>query len=341
MSAPLPTLFGRQVRRLHCVGVGGMGLGPLAIFLADLGFFVSGEDDALTEPMRKQLELAGVRVSPLGSECDLVVCSSAIADDHPAARAAAEKSIRIVRRGELLAEVVRGRKLVAVCGAHGKTTTTAMIVVALRQAGLPFGYVLGGLFADDSIPPAAAGGSEWIVAEIDESDGTIGCFSPEITVATNLDWDHPDYYRSPAELAATFSALFSRTVGTVLVSEACSLSTCLAVSVKGGMVFGPNGDFKYSIVSDEPEGLQLSLGGKYGISLASVRARGLFNAANAAAALAAAQLMGAVLSPSLLAEYPSVKRRQGVLLAEEGLTVIEDYAHHPAEIRRLLDSLRA
>ncbi len=341
MSAPLPTVFGRRVRRLHCVGVGGMGLGPLAIYLADLGFFVSGEDDALTEVMRKQLEQAGVRVSPMGTDCELVVCSSAISVTHPAALLATERVIPIVRRGELLAEVVRGRKLVAVCGAHGKTTTTAMLITALRKAGLPFGYILGGLFADDSIPPASAGGSEWIVAEIDESDGTIGCFSPEITVATNLDWDHPDFYRSPAELAATFSALFARTKGTVLVSEDCTLSTCLAASVRGGMIFGTNGDFKYSPVPNVRDGLQLSLDGKFGISLASVRARGLFNAANAAAALAAAQLMGAVLSPTMLADYPSVKRRQGIVLAEEGLTVIEDYAHHPAEIRALLDSLRA
>jgi UDP-N-acetylmuramate--alanine ligase len=344
----LPRLFGRTVRRIHCVGVGGMGVGPLAIYLAELGFAVSGEDDALTAEMRTVLSSAGVALRTIPDDCELVAYSSAIAKTHPAHLAAIERALPLVRRGELLAEVTRDRKLVAVCGSHGKTTTTAMLITALRRANFPAGYVLGGLFAD-ATPPARTGSNEWVVAEVDESDGTIGCFAPEITVAVNLDWDHPDFYRTVAELEATFAALFARTRGTVLISDACAMSarvSALAESAKTAAAeaafetFGRSGDFRGEIVSEAGEGMELRLGGKFHVEGAVVRARGDFNAANATAALAAAQLMGVTLARQLLAEYPSVRRRQAVLHAANGVTVLEDYAHHPAEIRALLTSLR-
>ena len=335
---PPPRLFDRDVRRLHCVGVGGMGLGPLAIYLAELGFVVSGEDDALSEAMRPPLARAGVRLTPLPDDCELVVYSSAIAPPHPARVAAGARQLPCVRRGELLAEVVRDKRLVAVCGAHGKTTTTAMLVTALRQANFPAGYVLGGLFNDDTLAPARAGANAWVVAEIDESDGTIDRFSPEITVVTNLDWDHPDYYRQPADLEATFAALCRRTRGAVLVSEACALSARLAPAT--AVTFGRTGQFSATVTPTGAGQQQLELGGRFVLAQATVQAPGAFNAANATAALAAAQLMGAALTPAALAGYPGVRRRQGVLPGSGALTVLEDYAHHPAEIRALLDSLR-
>jgi UDP-N-acetylmuramate--alanine ligase len=356
--APPPPLFSRDVRSIHCVGVGGMGVGPLAIYLAQLGFEVTGEDDALVEPMRVLLAREHVAVVPSGAVpagCQLVVYSSAIAASHPARAAAVARGLPLVRRGELLAEVLRGKKLVAVCGAHGKTTTTAMLVTALRRARFPAGWVLGGLFADDAMPPARTGSSDWVVAEIDESDGTIDAFSPEITLATNLDWDHPDHYRRLDDFATAFAALFARTKSTVLTSDACALSQRLAACGSGFtpdmsginpdlrpkyFSFGRSGDFSCEIAVETGEHLRLRLGGRFAMAEAQVRARGEFNAANATAALAAAQLMGAELAPRLLADYAGVCRRQGVIHAAPGLTVLEDYAHHPAEIRALLASLR-
>ena len=339
-----PILFGKTVTVLHCVGVGGMGLGPLAIYLAGHGFSVSGEDDAMTAVMRDQLVAAGVTVTATGAvpaNAELVVYSSAIAPSHPAALAAKTRGLSLVRRGELLAEATRDRKLVAICGSHGKTSTTAMLVTALRTAGFPAGYVLGGLFNDDAVPPAMAGANEWVVAEIDESDGTIGQFSPEITVAVNLDWDHPDHYRRQADLEAAFGALFARTRQTVLVSEACALSTKVSADAVSRFTFGRAGDYRAEIVSDRDGSIELALGGRFAVGRATVRAMGEFNATNATAALAAAHLMGVKVScERLLAEYPGVRRRQAVLHATKDLTVIEDYAHHPAEIRALLGSLR-
>jgi UDP-N-acetylmuramate--alanine ligase len=314
-----------------------MGVAPLAIYLARFGWFVTGEDDALTPEVALLLGDAGIRVGPLPESCDLVVRSSAVRDTHPAFVASLERGFPVVRRGELLAEVARDLKLVAVCGSHGKTTTTAMLVTALRQCGFPAGYVAGGLF-NDATAPAGVGSNEWLVAEIDESDGTIDCFSPEITILVNLDWDHPDRYGSLAELEAAFVALCARTRSTVLVSDSSALSLRLA---PGALTFGRTGSFAASIVSEKGGSMTLLLGGRFKETSLVVSASGEFNGSNAAAALAGAQLMGADFTGGALAQYPGVRRRQSVLLCEGGITAIEDYAHHPAEIRALLPSLRS
>lgn len=338
--ATRPLLFGRDLRRIHCVGVGGMGVGPLALYLAQLGFEVTGEDDGLTPDMSTILRRGGVEIRSIPDEAELVAYSSAIAKSHPAYRAALARTLPLVRRGELLAEVVRDRKLVAVCGSHGKTTTTAMLVAALRAAHFPAGYVLGGLFADDT-PPARAGSNEWVVAEVDESDGTIDGFSPEVTVVVNLDWDHPDFYRQQADLEATFAALAGRTRGALLLSDTCPMSArATAARTELAHTFGRTGDFRMEIATESSERQTLRLGGRFALTEAVVRARGDFNAANATAALAAAQLMGATVSAAALADYPGVRRRQTILHAADGVTVLEDYAHHPAEIRALLSGLR-
>jgi UDP-N-acetylmuramate--alanine ligase len=256
--------------------------------------------------------------------------------------AAKAHGLSVVRRGELLAEVTRDRRLVAVCGSHGKTTTTAMVIAALRAAQFPAGYVLGGLFADDTIAPGSDGENDWVVAEIDESDGTIGRFSPEITLAVNLDWDHPDHYRTAADLESAFAALFARMKHTVIVNAICELSRrAVAGLAIPAITFGPAGDFSGSTASSSGGLFELKLGGRFTFAHATVRALGGFNALNATAALAVAQVMGAPnLSSYALADYPGVRRRQAVLHTTGDFTVIEDYAHHPAEIRALLGSLR-
>jgi len=345
-DAPLPLLFGRAVRALHCIGVAGMGLGPLAIYAADLGFTVTGGDDGPTDAMAAHLARAGVTLLPpstLPETAELVVFSSAIPETHPGLAAARARGVPAVRRGELLAELARHRRLVAVCGSHGKTTTTAMLVTALRAAGLAPGCVGGGLFGDDALPPAAAGRDPWLVAEIDESDGTIARFAPALTVIVNLDWDHPDHYPTEADLLSAFAGLIARTSGPLLLNAACPRSLALAAGRPDVATFGLEGN--YALLSHEANGpvdLTLRLGGQFQPALpsASVRAFGDFNALNATAALAAADLLGAPLRPDLLARYPGVRRRQGVLAAGAGFVAIEDYAHHPAEIAALLAGLR-
>lgn len=336
-----PPLQGRRIQRLHCAGVGGMGLGPLAIFLSRLGFTVSGEDDALPEAMRIHLLQAGVRIGGMDTDCELLVVSSALAPKHPALRLAATRCIPSMRRGEVLAAACKGRRLVAVCGAHGKTTTTALLVHALQQAGCQPGYVLGGLFADERIPPASAGLQDWVVAEVDESDGTIQAFTPEITVVTNLDWDHPDFYKTQAQLHDTFRDLFSRTANTVLYPHDCGVSAALIRSAPRSCSFGGAGaDYACTGTTASEAGQVLDLCSYFVKAQVAVRALGAFNASNAVAALAAVKEMGYALGADILSRYPGVCRRQSRVEAQESFTIIEDYAHHPEEIRALLLSLR-
>jgi len=342
-SAP-PRLFDRDLRAVHLAGVGGTGMAPLALVLRELGLAVTGEDDALAPDVRALLERAGVTITGPGGvpdACELLVHSSAIPAGHPARVAAARRDLPQARRGEMLAEVLRGRRLVAVVGAHGKTTTTAMLVTALRRAGFPCGWLLGGLCNDPAVPPGCLGPGDWIVAEIDESDGTIDRFSPEITVMVSLDWDHPDHYGSVEQLAEAFRALAART-RTAVLYEAASPLAARAVAGAGAAAcgFGPGGDYRARVLRETDSHLFLQLEGAFPGLEVAVRARGAFNAHNAVAALAAAHRLGVALAPDLLADYPGMRRRQGVLRATAELTILEDYAHHPAEIRALLTSLR-
>jgi UDP-N-acetylenolpyruvoylglucosamine reductase len=345
----LPPVFGRPVRHVHLLGAGGMGMTPLGLFLAQLGFVLSAEDDQWNPATRALLAQAGVELVPVNGApeaTELVVYSSAVAPSHPARQRAASRGWAQVRRGEMLAEVTRGRKLVAVAGSHGKTTTTAMLVTALARAGFDCGWVLGGLFPDNALPPARAAG-KWVVAEVDESDGTIGLFSPDVTLVVNLDWDHSNHYPQPADMENEFAALFSRTKEAIFLSDACVRSLRLTARTNGHagpaplvFTFGRTGDFQYAITGEKDGNQALALGGKFAITSVSVRALGEFNAANASAALAVAQHLGANIDAGALASFAGVCRRQTCLYASERVAVYEDYAHHPTEIRALLASLR-
>ena len=340
-----PSLFGLAPERLHLLGAGGMGMAPLGLYLAQLGYRVSGEDDGWNPAVRELLERAGVTITAAGvlpDDTQLVVYSSAVALTHDSRRRATARGLPQVRRGEMLAEIVKGKKLVAIVGSHGKTTTTAMLVTALQHAGFPCGWILGGLFNDDALPAAMAGPGDWVVAEVDESDGTIDRFSPEVTLVVNLDWDHADHYPKLADLETAFAALLARTKGAIFLSDACQLSARIAA--RGGFTapvhtFGRTGEYLSILLVDKSTGQTLALGGRFSLKEAKVQTHGEFNAINAGAALAVAQHLGAGITADSLAGFAGVRRRQSVLHASS-IRVYEDYAHHPTEIRALLASLR-
>ncbi|HUG09955.1 MAG TPA: UDP-N-acetylmuramate dehydrogenase [Opitutaceae bacterium] len=333
-----------KVRHCHMAGVGGAGMAPVAMLLSARGCAVTGEDDGLTPETRSWLERFGVRITargalPVGTE--MLVYSSAIKADHPARLEAVARGLTQLQRGAMLAELARGRRLIAVAGSHGKTTTTAMIATIFSASHFSGGWAVGGLFEGDAMAPARDG-SDWLVAEIDESDGTIAGFSPEITVVTNMDWDHPDHYRRPADMEAAFAALIARTKSLVLLNAACPVSARLARGVADVAVktFGPGGDYRFA-PSGGADGRQLlDLGGAFPRLQARLKAGGDFNAVNASAALAVAQEIGIDVHADLLAEFRGVRRRQSVLLDEGGIVIVEDYAHHPSEIAALLAGMR-
>lgn len=331
--------------RIHFVGIGGMGMAPLAMILAENGFVLSGEDAGLAPEVAHWLDARGIVISSgarLDDEVETVIYSSAVSFDHPVVVEARRRGLRHFRRGEALAAYAGNRRLIAVAGSHGKTTTCAMLVTALRSSGLDIGYVMGGLFADEPVPPASRGSSDWLVAELDESDGTIGLFSPEITLCVNLDLDHCDRYAELGDLEEVFRALAARTDGTLFYNRSCPVSHRLfgERSDDRTISFGPGGDFDLLGSVEGGEGRVLSLGGRFGQTTARVRARGGFNSLNACGALAIAGHLGRAPGSDLLARFPGVRRRQSVLVKGPHLTVMEDYAHHPTEIGALIESIR-
>jgi UDP-N-acetylenolpyruvoylglucosamine reductase len=327
------------------LGLGGMGMAPLALYLDEAGCCVRGCDDHWREPVRRLLEQRGIAAAPcveLPPDISRVVYSSAIAAGHPLLCAARARGLGTLRRGEMLAEMVRGRRLIAVVGSHGKTTTTALLIHALRAAGHDFGYLLGALFADPETPPARHAAAPWVAAEVDESDGTIDNFAPEITVAVNFDWDHADRYGTEAELEATFINLFRRTRQLVLFPQWDARLRRLAETAGTPFrTFGPEGDFSVRASGDDGARQRLALNGVFKKSVVEVPLGGEFNAANAAAALAAAHTAFGEIASEPFGGYRGVSRRQDLLLRRPGLTAYADYAHHPTEIAALLRNLRA
>jgi len=328
------------------LGACGMGVGPLALYLKGDGWDVSGWDDATGSPM--ELQLANGEVPLLrdpwaaGRRPSVVGRSSAVKPGHPALALAEQHGVRTLRRGELLAEAVAGRRFVAVCGSHGKTTTCGLLVAALASAGADFGYVLGGLFRDPSFPPASASAtSPWVVAEVDESDGTIGAFSPDVTVAVNLDWDHPDYYRDEAALEAVFRALFERTRSAVVIPAGNARLERLVEGLKVPVIrVGEEGDYSCRLVQGGHATSVVALGGRFPAGQFNLPVAGTFNRSNAALALAVTHFITGGLAAEPLARWRGIRRRQDVLFERTGLRVLADYAHHPTEIAALLQWVR-
>src|SRR4249920_3290855 len=200
-------------RRLHFVGIGGAGMSGLALVCAELGATVTGSDRADSSYMER-LRAAGIEPVvghdaanlPEGAE---VVVSTAIAEDNPELAAARERGVEPIHRGALLAELCAEKRLIAVAGTHGKTTTTAMLVWALRALGADPAFFVGGEVpglggVDGAAANAGWGEGEWVVAEADESDGSFLRLKPEIAVVTNIEMDHHSRWGSEAELRAAF-----------------------------------------------------------------------------------------------------------------------------------------
>lgn len=333
-----------KVHRLFLVGVGGMGMVPLAIALRDLGHAVIGYDDQLKPQIRQFLIDAGIEIQleqlfPKGVA--RVVYSSAVDSSHPLLCEAMRRNLPLARRGEMLAELVANRRLAAVVGSHGKTTTTAMLIQILQSCGYPFSYYMGGLFTNHRRLPSCLHSDGWVVAEVDESDGTIDLFAPEITLILNLDWDHADFFVDEAAMEEAFHGLFARTGSTVLIPSGDERIRRLAEWARCRTVsYGHGGDFELRDMRSEGDQVRLSLEGRFGRRVELVDACGRFNAQNAVAALAVASLLYQSPETGTLQKFWGVRRRQGLLRGNNGVTIMEDYAHHPREISALLESLR-
>jgi UDP-N-acetylmuramate--alanine ligase len=293
-------------RRLHFIGIGGAGMSGLALVCAELGASVTGSDRSDSSYMER-LRAAGLDPIvghdaanlPEGVE---VVISTAIGGDNPELAQARERGIEPIHRGALLAELCAEKRLIAVAGTHGKTTTTAMLIWALRGLGADPAFFVGGevpgLGAEKAAANAGWGRGEWVIAEADESDGSFLELKPEIAVVTNIEMDHHSRWGSVAELRAAFGE-FTTGARAVVHPEDTNLEIELAVP-------------------------------------------GHHNLLNARAAVLAAEAAGfePAKVAAALADFPGVKRRLELKGCRGDVRIYDDYAHHPTEVRAALSALR-
>jgi UDP-N-acetylmuramate--alanine ligase len=333
-------------RRLHMVGIGGAGMSALAAIAYAWGAEVDGCDTAASEYTRR-LERFGIRVAQGHDRAHLeegmdVVVSSAVPADADEVLEARVRGLAVIHRAELLAEMVAARRSICVGGAHGKTTTTAMIAYGAMRLGFDPTWLVGG-----DVPQlggnAGPGGGELLVAEADESDGSCVLLRPRIALVTNIELDHHDRFESEQDLHALFAAWVASVPadGVVLLGDGVDLD---AVAPRGSFGFDERADWRITafegngggsrfwlrVPSAPPVRVELGLPGRH-------------NAQNAAGAIAA--LVAAGASPadaaSALRSFEGAGRRFERRGQVAGAEIVDDYAHHPTEVAAAIDAARA
>jgi UDP-N-acetylmuramate--alanine ligase len=347
--------------RIHLIGIGGTGLSAIARLLLEMGHTVSGSDRAESETTR-ELRSAGATVH-IGHNpenvrsADLVVRSSAVPDDNPEVTAARAARIPVLKRADFLGSLMDGKTGIAVAGTHGKTTTTSMVAWMLTAMGKDPSFIVGGVL-ENLDTNAHAGTSELFVIEADEYDRMFLGLKPTIEVITNIEYDHPDCYPTPADFEAAFlEFMYLLPPGGTLISCAedrgawdlirkaeklgrAVVAYGLHPSLEDGT---PLDAYANILAPNEKGGFTFSgtvLGDQVTVEL---QVPGRHNVRNALAALAVTKVLGLSTekAASTLAEFTGTGRRFEVRGEVKGITVIDDYAHHPTEIRATLAAARA
>lgn len=344
------TLF-KRVRDVHFVGVGGVGMSGIAEILLALGFRVSGSDlkeSGTTERLRK----LGARISIGHSaehleKADAVVVSSAVPTENPEIRAAVERLIPVIPRAEMLAELMRMQTSIAVAGMHGKTTTTSMIASILSTAGLDPTVVIGGKL--DSLGGGARlGAGDLLVAEADESDRSFLKLYPTIALITNMDMEHLDCYSSMEEIRETFLEFINRIPFygfAVVCLDDPQVQKIIPLIKKRFITYGLSSQAMIRGLKPQFEG---------GVSRFSVFKEdrllgeirlpmpGVHNVIDSLAAVAVADVFDVPFDriKEALDSFPGVQRRFTLRGRAAGVAVIDDYGHHPAEIKAVLAAAR-
>jgi UDP-N-acetylmuramate--alanine ligase len=324
-----------SVRRLHFIGIGGAGMSGLAVVCAGLGATVTGSDRSESSYMER-LRAAGLEPHighdagnvPEGAE---VVVSTAIAAENPELALARERGEKVIHRGELLAELCAEKRLIAIAGTHGKTTTTAMAVWALRGLGEDPAFFVGGevpgLGPDGAPANAGWGTSEWVVAEADESDGSFLRLDPEIAVVTNVEMDHHSKWGSLEPLIEAFAGFAGK--ARVAVLPAPTRAGGAVEEVRRSLRSAAAELAEFSLDVPGPAKLELAVPGAH-------------NVLNARACLAALGAAGFDLgrAAAALSDFRGVRRRLELKGERDGVRIYDDYAHHPTEVRAALSALR-
>ena len=339
-----------HVRRVHFVGVGGAGMSAIAKVLLERGLEVTGSDlkrsraSTMLEAMGARLQIGHDPAFVETVAPDVVVASSAIPDSNPEMRYAQANGIPITTRGEALAWVLRGSRSIVVAGTHGKTTTTSMIVSILRASGRDPTYLVGaGL--NDVGTNARSGRDPLSVAESDESDGSFLLLSPHVAVVTNVEVDHLDFWDSGDDLRrafARFIAQVDRDGSVVVPANDADLVIAARSSGRNTVTFGHGGDLVARDVSTLSAGTSFEIGYGEDAHRVDLQVPGMHNVYNALAAAGGCLVAGLDVAAIArgLGTYRGVERRFQVRGEANGVTVVDDYAHHPTEVRATLAAAR-
>jgi UDP-N-acetylmuramate--alanine ligase len=341
----------RKARQLHFVGVGGSGMSGIAEVLVNMGYAVSGSDLAANAATRHLGELGarihrGHRPEHVHG-ADAVVISSAVGEDNPEVVEARKLRIPVIPRAEMLAELMRLKYGVAVAGAHGKTTTTAMIAEVLTRGGLDPTVVIGGRLSSLK-SGAQLGGGEIMVAEADESDGSFLKMKPTIAVVTNIDREHLDYYRDLGEIRDAFAQFLSRVPfygAAVVCLDEPNVREILPGIDRKVLTYGLREEADLRATALEVQGLTSSVVvHDHGKRLGAVRLSmpGRHQVYNSLAAVAVGLELDVPFKTiaAALREAPGVDRRMQRRGEARGAAVLDDYGHHPTEITATLAAVR-
>ncbi len=341
----------RHAARVHFVGIGGIGMSGIAEVLLNLGYQVSGSDLKASDVTRR-LEGLGARIAAGHREenvtdVDVVVTSSAVKKDNPEVLAARRRKIPVIPRAEMLAELMRLKYAVAIAGSHGKTTTTSMVATVLNAAGLDPTAVVGGK-VNVLGSNAKLGKSELMVVEADESDGSFLHLHPSIAVVTNIDPEHLDHYETLDALKDAFVEFCNRVPFyglNVLCLDHPNVQALLPRIEKRFVTYGSSHAADYRLEGVTLDGFSTRFRAfrrEEDLGEFTVRMVGAHNAMNALAVIAVAEELHVPLDVvrSALAGFGGVQRRFTVRGEARGMTVVDDYGHHPAEVKATLAGAR-
>jgi UDP-N-acetylmuramate--alanine ligase len=335
---------------IHFVGIGGIGMSGIAELLLNLGYQVSGSDLKASDITERLQTLGGIiyeghQADQIGG-ADVVVTSSAVSSDNPEVQAAERKSIPVIPRAEMLAELMRLKYSVAIAGAHGKTTTTSIVASVLDRGGLDPTIVIGGKLKNIG-SNAVLGQGDFIVAEADESDGSFLKFSPAIAVVTNIDREHLDFYQDMDAIKSVFLSFIDRIPFyglAILCLDNEPIQDLIPDIKKRYTTYGmsPQADFQIRDVAFEKRQSRFTVinrGQKLG--RINLNLPGLHNIYNATASIAVGIELDVPFAAikNALETLEGVQRRLEIKGEIDGVTVVDDYGHHPTEIKTTLDAL--
>lgn len=342
----------QKPRRIHFVGIGGVGMSGIAQVLLNLGHHITGSD-IVDSDATKRLTQMGARITlghsgdAVSPETDVVVISSAAKFSNPEVLRARELRIPVIPRAEMLAELMRMKSGIAVAGTHGKTTTTSLISTVLQQAALDPTVVIGGKVHSFG-SNAQLGKGDLLVAEADESDGTFLLLSPTIAVVTNIEPEHLDFYGDLERIKDAFLQFINRIPffgAAVVCLDDVVVRSLLPSARKRVITYGFSSDADYVVRDVSVQGMATVFTAEHhGESLGefTVRMPGRHNALNALATIAVARQLGVSLDVirAALSGFGGIHRRFEVCGEVSGIMVVTDYAHHPSEIRATIAAAR-